>query len=129
MAGRGLTGRVSAFLDAHIDSIPQIEALLLLHEGRQQAWTIAQIAARIYMDAAQTEPLLRHLQQHQLAEGLSGAGEATFRFAPREGGDDVVSEVAIAYRTQLIAVTGFIHAKAPSSVLDFARAFDLKKDR
>jgi hypothetical protein len=40
-----------------------------------------------------------------------------------------MGSVVTAYRTQLIEVTRFVHAKASRSVLEFARAFDFKKDR
>jgi IclR-like helix-turn-helix domain-containing protein len=127
MPPSGLEADVAAFLDAHIDSIPQLEILLLLHEGRGAAWTVEQIAARIYQEPSQAQPLLRGLQSHGLVEaGGEGAG---FRYAEGPDHHEVVDRLARAYRTDLIGVTRFVHAKASRSVLEFARAFDLKKDR
>jgi hypothetical protein len=128
MEQAGLPAEVAAFLDAHIDSIPQMEALLLLYEERETGWTAAQIATRIYTDAPRAALLLRHLHQHRLAEQFPGE-ESQFRYDSRWDAESLMEEVSNAYRTQLIAVTRFIHAKASQSVLDFARAFDLKKDR
>jgi hypothetical protein len=36
--------------------------------------------------------------------------------------------VTVAYRSNLVSVANFIHRKASASVMEFARAFDLKKD-
>jgi len=122
-----LDADIAAFLDAHIDSIPQLEILLLLHEGRATSWTIEQIAARIYVDPTQVQPLLRGLQSHGL---VVGAGEGrVYRYAEAADHHALVDKLARAYRTDLIGVTRFVHAKASRSVLEFARAFDLKKDR
>ena len=126
MPPAGLDADVTAFLDAHIDSIPQLEILLLLHEGRGFAWTIDEIAARIYLEPSKVHPLLRGLQSHDLVT----AGEETgVRYAEAGTHHEVVYRLALAYRVDLIGVTRFVHAKASRPVLEFARAFDLKKDR
>jgi hypothetical protein len=38
-------------------------------------------------------------------------------------------EVAAAYRRHLVPLATFIHSRASTAVREFARAFDLKKDR
>ena len=109
---------------ATISAIP----LLLLYEERGNSWSAAQIATRIYTDTAQVTSLLRHLQQQRLIEPVPGE-DSRFRYDASWDTNGLMEQVATAYRTQLIAVTRLIHGKASRSVLDFARAFDLKKDR
>lgn len=128
MTAGGLSAEVAAFLGANIDSIPQMETLLLLHEGRNRSWTADQIAARIYLEPHEVAALLRRLQQRRLVEA-GGEEEGSFRYDARWDAHGVMEKVAVAYRSQLIAVTRFVHGKASPAVLDFARAFDLKKDR
>jgi hypothetical protein len=41
----------------------------------------------------------------------------------------LMEKVASTYRRHLSAVASFIHSKASRSVREFARAFELKKDR
>jgi hypothetical protein len=130
MTAGSLSAEVAAFLGANIDTIPQMETLLLLHEGRDRTWTAAQIAARIYLDPHEVSSLLRRLQQRRLVEvGGEQEEEGSFRYDARWDAHGVMEKVAVAYRSQLIAVTRFVHGKASPAVLDFARAFDLKKDR
>jgi hypothetical protein len=117
---------VAAFLAAHVDTVPQLEALLLLYEGREQHWLADEIGARLYLERSQIASLMRHLLQHRLATIESGGGKTRFAYDPRWDADGLMAAVAATYRTQLIDVTRYIHSKAPGSVLDFARAFDLK---
>jgi hypothetical protein len=125
----GLASEIAAFLDAHIDSIPQMEILMLLHDGRTQAWPADVIAARIYQPVAAVLPLLRGLQAHGLVTLHESAETPLYRYDDRPETRQVMLDVAAAYRSQLIEVTRFVHAKASRSVLEFARAFDFKKDR
>jgi len=125
----GLASEITDFLDAHIDSIPQMEILMLLHDGRDRGWPVDVIASRIYQPISAVLPLLRGLQAHGLVT-VDGAGDAVlYRYHDREETRPLMAKVVTAYRTQLIEVTRFVHAKASRSVLEFARAFDLKKDR
>jgi hypothetical protein len=40
-----------------------------------------------------------------------------------------VARVAVVYRSNLVSVANFIHRKASASVMEFARAFEIKKDQ
>jgi len=129
MSVAGLASEIAAFLDAHIDSIPQMEILMLLHEDRAQAWPADTISARIYQPLSGVLPLLRGLQAHGLVTVEGPAETSLYRYLDDPATRPLMDKVATAYRTQLIEVTRFVHAKASRSVLEFARAFDLKKDR
>ena len=124
-----LPAEVTAFLDAHVDTVPQLEALLLLHERKDRCWLIGEIGSRLYLDRSHVVGLLRHLVHHRLATVEAGADEPLYSYDDRNDADGVVDALAATYRTQLITVTRFIHDKAPSSILDFARAFDFKGER
>lgn len=126
MQSSALPAAVTAFLAAHVDTVPQLEALLLLYEGRDHHWLADEIGARLYLERTQIAALMRHLLQHRLATIESGSGKTRFAYDARWDADGLMEAVATTYRTRLIEVTRYIHSKAPGSVLDFARAFDLK---
>ena len=59
-----------------------------------------------------------------------GGDPARWRYnAGNTAGSNLIAEVAAAYRTHLVTLATYIHSKASPSVREFARAFDLKKDR
>jgi len=113
-----------AFLLRHLDSIGQLEALLLLHRERHRAWDAGEVARRLYTSETDAAGILAHLA----AEGLIVAGEDGFRYCPMTHDQaDMVEKLAVAYARHLIPVTNIIHAK-PRRVREFANAFKLKKD-
>ena len=122
-----LPDNVRQFILKNIDSVPELELLLLLAE-RVSELGVAEAASRIYVDESSSRLLLEGLTRRRL---LAGAGDPPrYRFAPEDPQDEAfVREVAQAYRLHLVAMANLIHSKASGSVQEFARAFDLKKDR
>jgi hypothetical protein len=113
------------FLSRNIDSIPQLETLLIMSEDPRRQWNEAELAARIYISQPTARAILQSLQRHKLIV----ASDDRFRFGPVDDATQaLVAQVANAYRSNLIPVANFIHNKASASVMEFARAFDLKKD-
>jgi hypothetical protein len=128
MTGPAISQHVLHFIAQQIDSVPQLECLLLLYEYDSQSWAPEQVAARIYSSPQVARGILETLHRRGLL--LAEGDEPRYRFNPagaasRELMQDVVRE----YQRHLVPVATFIHSKASASVREFARAFDLKKDR
>jgi hypothetical protein len=127
MTSGALPDGVRLFLLKNIDSVPELELLLLLSEHVTDL-SIAEAASRIYVDESSSRLLLEGLVRRRL---VVATGEPSrYRFGPSDPEDEArVREVALAYRMHLVAMANLIHSKASVSVQEFARAFDLKKDR
>lgn len=120
-----LPADVLEFLDRFIDSIPELETLLMMSEDPQRAWTGPALAARIYVAPEKARAILEALHRRRLIT----EAEDGYRFAPIDEEHRArVARVADTYRSKLVAVANFVHGKASASVMEFARAFDLKKD-
>jgi hypothetical protein len=129
MSPTGVPDHVLQFIAERIDSVPQLEALLLLWEKPAQAWAQGEVAARIYVEPAVAGTILQALQRRQLVTS-DGAQPPGYRYSDAwDTTGTLMNQVAAAYRHHLIPVATFIHSGANSSVREFARAFDLKKDR
>jgi 23S rRNA C2498 (ribose-2'-O)-methylase RlmM len=112
------------FLVGNIDSIAQLEALLLLRAAPGTLWTAQEAAKRLYITEQDAAAILTQMA----AQGLLTREADGFRFAPQS--DDLsrmVDLLAEHYRRHLIAITNLIHAK-PRRIRQFADAFKLKKD-
>jgi DNA-binding IclR family transcriptional regulator len=119
---------VREFLLAHIDSIAQLEALLLLHGQTPSEWTLAEIAGRLYITEEQTAGLLARLTSDGLVVSAGGSG----RFAYRPASADLaraVDRVAAAYRAHLVPVTNLVHSKPRTRIREFADAFRFRRDQ
>jgi hypothetical protein len=116
---------VRRFIVEAIDSVPELEALLLLRAHRDRAWSPEAAGARLYVSL----PVATHVLTALAGRGLLVADDEGFRYAPsRPELETVVGDLAAAYSSQLIAVTRLIHAKPAPSVLQFADAFRLRKE-
>jgi hypothetical protein len=125
MAENPIPAEVQAFILRHIDSVAQLEALLLLRNNPDKRWDVQRVAQRLYSSEREVAEVLAHLS----ADGLLSFNEDTYRYdsASAEQGM-VIDRLAGAYSRHLIAVTNMIHAK-PRRIRQFADAFKFKKDR
>lgn len=118
--------QVEQFLLDSIDTVPHLEALLLIFQSPAIVWTIADLAARIYVNEKQATGILEDLARRSLIARVEQA-PANYQYLARsQAQTELLHKVAQSYRTQLVQVTRFIHSNASGSVRDFARAFRLK---
>jgi hypothetical protein len=124
-----IPARVLEFLAERIDSVPQLEALLLIWEAPQRSWSEEELAARLYVSSQSASLILQSLQRQQLVT-VEPASAAVYRYnADWDPTGEVLAEVAASYRRHLVPITTLIHSRASTAVREFARAFNLKKDR
>jgi DNA-binding FadR family transcriptional regulator len=129
MTSPEIPARVLQFLAERIDTVPQLEALLLLWEDPQRLWSEEELAGRIYVSRPVAATILQALQRQQLVTAESAAA-VRYRYNPQwDPSGEVMPEVAASYRRHLVPLATLIHSRASTAVREFARAFDLKKDR
>ena len=125
MADEIIPGDLRDFIGRYIDSIGQLEALLLLRAHPQEGWDARRTAARLYASEAEVVEFLARL----CADGLLSCNDAIYRFAPATPElRDMLDRLAAAYARHLIPVTNMIHSK-PRRIREFADAFKFRKDR
>ncbi|MGH9587915.1 MAG: hypothetical protein ACRD3F_13255 [Acidobacteriaceae bacterium] len=117
------------FILENIDSVPHLEALVLLWNSRPVGWTTEELASRLYIPAEKVDSLLADLVRLQfLAKTTSSP--AKFSYNPRsEEQNEMMRLVDSAYRRDLVRISTMIHSKTSPSVREFARAFRIKKER
>jgi hypothetical protein len=127
-SGNGIPAHVLRFLEGNIDTVAQLETLLMMSEGPDRNWLIADVASRNYVSEQRASDTLTALRRRGLVSCVESP--PCFRFDPAS--DEVravVADLARCYQKNLSRVTEIIHAKPSASITEFARAFDLKKDR
>ncbi|HZQ21966.1 MAG TPA: hypothetical protein VFA89_04135 [Terriglobales bacterium] len=119
--------RVDGFILEQIDTVPHLEALLLLWNKRPRQWSCEEMADALYLRKELAERILRDLVQRNLAiECPSTSGYIYNSNAER---DALLTQVDLTYRRELIRLTRMIHAKAPTAMREFARAFRFTRDK
>ena len=119
---------IAQFIIEKIDSVAQMEALLLLRENPQQQWDVAAVAKRLYIDDEQAGTLLVRLQEQELL--VSEQSESfSYRYKPGSPAlSQMVDRMGEFYSKHLVPVTNLIHSKPKSRVQEFADAFKFRKD-
>lgn len=113
------------FILGHIDSIAQLEALLLLRRNPRENWTTAKAAQRLYVSEAEAAGALEHL----CAKGLLTCSNQIYNYAGQTAAQQsMVDRLADTYTRHLIQVTNLIHTK-PRRLREFSDAFKLRKER
>jgi predicted ArsR family transcriptional regulator len=120
---------VDRFILDEIDSVPHLEALLLLWRNKEKSWRVEEMAHSLYVKAEQAENILQDLARRNLV-AVHTEGERAFAYdSSSENRNALLGQVDETYRRELIRITRMIHSKAAPSVREFARAFRLKKDK
>lgn len=117
---------LEAFVRAHIDSVGELEGLLLLFRGSANHWSAPTVAQRLYI----REPEAGAILQRLVELGLAARAGSEYLFQARdEALLDHVRELEKFYSTHLIPISRIIHAKAPSRIREFADAFTFKRKK
>jgi hypothetical protein len=119
---------VAQFILNHIDSIAQLEALLLLRREPDGRWSASTLAQRIYADEKETVDAVEGLCAAGLAIALGG-NPTLYRYEPISPGlRHLVDLTANVYAKHLVPITNLIHSKPKTRVQEFADAFKIRKD-
>ena len=133
MSEEGIPEDIRRFLLLHIDSVAQLEALLLMHSHPHQDWDAAALAQRLYISPAETVKILLHLAAQQLCRPSSQPNS----FRIETGNPELkalLMRLAEVYSRRLIAITTLIHqnkppGQNPNNAKRFADAFKFFKDK
>jgi len=117
------------FVLRNIDSVPHLEALVLLWNSRPVGWTCEELASRLYVPADKTAQVLRDLVRMQLIAESAGSPPKYSCVPKSEEEDQLLASLDSAYRKDLVRISTMIHSKASSGVREFARAFNLKQEK
>lgn len=120
---------VQRFLVDHIDSIAELEAVLILREHRDQSWPCGLVADRIYSSEEVTGGLLVKLANRGFLTA-DGTTPGSFRYAPRnQEMARLLDQLAEVYAKYLVPVTDLVHKKSRRNIQGIAEAFKFKKEK
>jgi hypothetical protein len=121
--------QVDLFIVGQIDSVPHLEALLLLFNSRPKAWSIEMMANSLYVRSDVAARILDSLLQRNLIAVDSHRPDVFFYASEDDYQNRLVEVVDAVYRKEVVRVSSLIHSKGSAGVRDFARAFRIKKDK
>lgn len=117
---------VIGFILDEIESVPQLEALLLLRNTRPRKWMVDELSKRLYISREAARSVLEDLSRKKLI--LLDPADSTYHYAATEDRDRLIGLVDETYRRQIVRISQLIHSKPSAALRDFARAFRFTKD-
>jgi hypothetical protein len=115
------------FIAQNIESLAQLEALLMLRSESQRTWGPAELAQRLYITPEMCQALLVDLHRRGFIE--AGADGECCRYHARDAGADrLLGDLAALYQQRRVAVITEIYSKPVTKVQTFADAFRLRKE-
>jgi len=124
MVDDGVPADLRDFILKSIDSVGQLEALLLLRADPGKTWDVAQLARRLYVNETEAAAIFAQLTEQSFAVAADGS----YRYNLAGNKAAIIDRLAEAYARQLIPITNLIHAKT-RGIRAFADAFKIKRDK
>lgn len=128
MSAPGLPDSVRAFVREHINSVAQLEVLLLLHRTSPRDWTAVAVGRELRIDPISAARRLAEFQERGLVRAR--ASEDALRFwyeGTAPDNDRAISQLATAYKDRRTSVLNLIFSTPADAVRIFADAFRLRR--
>jgi hypothetical protein len=118
---------VVELLSERLESIAQLEVLLLLQRTAPQAWDAQHLSEELRIEPAGAEDQLRTLVEQGLVVPLPGS--ALYRFEPQTNDlAKAVEALAACYADRRVSVVAQLYSKPTRRIHSFADAFVIRRD-
>lgn len=120
---------VRRFLSVKIDSIPHLEALLLLRDESNSSWHAESVSKRLYIAPDAATNIMLDLAKMGLVI-QAGHNPPQWQYHARSGSlDEAVHATAAFYSRNVRVVADLVHAKSKPVPQLFADAFRLRRNK
>ena len=128
MSESGFSEDLDKFIASEIESLEQLEILLLLSGNPHKWWTAQSVYDVIKSSPASVQDRLKDFADRSILKRESEK-EVRYQFSPTEEKLwRIVTELREAYKERSVKVVQAIYAKPPDPMTEFARAFRIRKE-
>ncbi len=123
----GLSKQVLELISKYIDSLEELEILILVKNDPQKSWSLDRVNDQVRSSAASIQQRLAKLVETGFVAFDSSTKE--YRYEPKsENLVTAVTLLAEAYRERRIKVIEAIYSKPVSGIRSFSEAFRFKRE-
>lgn len=120
---------IKDFIVRHINSVEQLEILLLLQGSPTREWSARDVAQELRSDTQSVAVRMADLHARGFLHGQE-ASAPMYRFNPANAQEaQLVAKLASVYAQRRMAVINLIFSKPIDKIRVFADAFNLRKDK
>lgn len=129
MPNSGIPPHVKTLILDHIDSVGQLDVLLLLQRDPKKKWRAASVASELRTDPTWAMDQLEILHARGLLQTIPGPEPAYFYHPSTPALEDAIRGLARAYAERRVSIINIIISKPDDRIQVFADAFRLRKDK
>ena len=122
-----LPSDVRQFIAHQIESVAQLETLLLFRRDSQRLWNAEELARQLYISEQMCRVMLDDLERRRYLVRDSASKSVRYYCADMKA-DAILAVLEDLYRERRVAIISEIHSNPISKVQTFADAFRLRKD-
>lgn len=127
MTQPGLPADVLDLIARHLDSMEQVQALLILRREPSRHWRVDEIADEVRASPEKVAVDLAILHRNQLVSVEPGEPKS-YRYSPATAAlQTTVDNLEIAYNTRPVTLVKALYDRPARSIQSFADAFRLRK--
>jgi DNA-binding transcriptional ArsR family regulator len=121
MSASNIPADVRRFLLAAIETVPHLEALLLLHSDPAKEWSAGALSLRLYIDEPTATRLLAELRDRHFVREERGD---RWRFDAHDAArTEIIDRLSEVYARHVVEVAELIHSSSDRKAQRFADAF------
>jgi hypothetical protein len=125
----GFSTELERFIAEEIQSLEQVEILLLLSGNPHKWWSSKGVYDVVKSNPGSVDARLQELTARGILTRETQP-EVRYQFSPTDGRIwNVVNELREAYKERPVKVVQAIYSKPPDAVQEFARAFRVRKEK
>ena len=124
MQGGELPETVRCFIIDHVESVEQLEILLLLFRRPEEAWSAEGVARELRISELSAGERLEDLNRDGLVARVHDGVAEAYRYSAQDAQlDESVRGLASAYAERRVTVINLIFSKPTDKIRTFANAF------
>jgi hypothetical protein len=129
VSDEGIAEDVRAFVTDHIDSVLQLELLLLLQKKRDRDFDAGEVVAELRIDPAWAADQLEEFCSRGILTCADGTPRR-YRYAPKSPAlDAAIARLDHTYADRRVSVISLIFSKPADKLRSFSDAFRVRKDK
>lgn len=123
-----IPSELGRLIDDHVESLVQLETLLLLRRECDRVWTAEEVAKALYISRDMCDARLSDLERSGFLARTIPA-ESKYQYHPRdERLAQSADKLAELYQARRVAVIARIYSKSADKVRTFADAFRIRRE-
>lgn len=126
----GIPEDVRELLFEHIDTVAQLEILLLLHGSAPECWSAERVSQVLGIDRTSALLRLTDLSERGFFGAAADGTEPAWLYAPASPAlEAFVAGLARAYKERRVTIISLIFSRPPDPLRHFSNAFKLRKPK